>query len=349
MARFCRLIMHFMDVPRAFKMITIVLTMLVLYRLLHYIQVRNIASDAEPSKPLIILVWHWPFGSSFKLSGDVCFDLYGIRDCLLTEDRAMYTEADVVVFHHRELQNKRSSLPEEERPSNQKWVWVSLESPSATSDVKKFNGIFNWTMTYRQDSDIFMPYGELCESQIVEFSIPNKTSVASWVVSNYNTKQQRVQFYMELVKFLPVRVFGKMNNNPLCTECLLPTISKDKFYLAFENSVHKDYITEKIWRNSFMAGTVPVVLGPSRKNYENFIPTDSFIHVEDFSSPKGLADFLLALSANETQYQQYFQWRKRYSVKLYTDWKERFCTICNRFSTLPQRKVYHDLNSWFNE
>ena len=28
-------------------------------------------------------------------------------------------------------------------------------------NLKRLNGVFNWTMTYRRDSDIPMPYGEI--------------------------------------------------------------------------------------------------------------------------------------------------------------------------------------------
>ena len=39
-------------------------------------------------------------------------------------------------------------------------------------------------------------------------------------------------------------------------------ISRHKFYLAFENSIHcNDYISEKFWRNALSSGAVPVVYG----------------------------------------------------------------------------------------
>lgn len=65
-----------------------------------------------------------------------------------------------------------------------------------------------------------------------------------------------------------------------------------KFYLAFENSRCNDYITEKFMGNSFENGLVPVVSGPKRDVYEKFAPKDSFIHVDDFSTVKDLADHL---------------------------------------------------------
>ena len=39
-------------------------------------------------------------------------------------------------------------------------------------------------------------------------------------------------------------------------------LAASKFYLAFENSYHcKDYITEKVYKNAFFSGSVPIVWG----------------------------------------------------------------------------------------
>ncbi|XP_005994407.2 alpha-(1,3)-fucosyltransferase 7 [Latimeria chalumnae] len=300
-------------------------------------------------RPLVLLIWDWPFGVALQLNDSVCLKSYGISNCILTDKKSMFGEADAVLFHHREIQGKVTQLPtKQERPMNQKWIWVSLESPSAVKNLEPLNGLFNWTLTYKQDSDIFMPYGELKPGRDSNISIPEKTHLVSWVVSNYNNNQLRAKVSAELSKYLNIDIYGKASNKLLSPEQLLPTISKYKFYLAFENCVHKDYITEKVWRNSFMAGAVPVVLGPSRANYEKYIPADSFIHIEDFISISELATYLQTLSRNEAQYQKYFQWRQTYTVKLYSDWRERFCTVCRKFNNLPQFKIYNDLKGWFN-
>ncbi|KFP92532.1 Alpha-(1,3)-fucosyltransferase 7 [Apaloderma vittatum] len=259
-------------------------------------------------EPLVVLVWEWPSKQVPNISRDICSELYGIAGCRLTMERQLLGRAHVGA------------------PPGQNWVWVSLESPSNTKALAGWNQTFNWVMTYRRDSDIFIPYGKLVPNRSATVNIPTKTNLVSWVISNYRRTQKRAEVYKNLSKYLHVNIYGKANKKPLCKDCLLPTTSKSKFYLAFENSIHQDYITEKLWRNSLMAGTVPVVLGPPRANYEQFVPADSFIHVDDFG----------------------FAWQKRYSVKLYADWRERICTICTVYPSLRRDRVYPDLESWFN-
>ena len=90
-------------------------------------------------------------------------------------------------------------------------------------------------------------------------------------------------------------------------------ISPFKFYLAFENSHHcNEYITEKLWYNSFYVGVVPVVWGGAKQDYLRLAPPKSFIHYEDFKTPQALIHYLNYLDKNDTAYMEYFEWRKQF-------------------------------------
>lgn len=58
------------------------------------------------------------------------------------------------------------------------------------------------------------------------------------------------------------------------------------------------------------SGTVPVMPGSPRENYECFLPLDSFTHLDDFTSAEDLAWYLWELSEDAGRYQRCFQWRK---------------------------------------
>lgn len=55
-----------------------------------------------------------------------------------------------------------------------------------------------------------------------------------------------------------------------------------KFYLAFENSICRDYVTEKLY-NSLLFSTVPIVYGGA--DYDAIgLPPNSYIDVRNFKS-----------------------------------------------------------------
>ncbi|KAI3371963.1 hypothetical protein L3Q82_006693 [Scortum barcoo] len=302
-----------------------------------------------PQRNISILLWHWPFGRSYRLDGDKCQEMYNTSHCFLTDNTSDFSTADVVVFHHYELSRGLSPLPLHlVRPASQRWVWLSLEPPVNNVNLTQLNGLFNWTMSYRRDADISIPYGKTIPGGAepgFQFA-PNRSCLVSWVVSKYRPQQARAVVYQSLKKYIPIEVYGKWNKKPLSDNKLLPTIANCLFYLAFENSESKDYISEKLWRNAFQAGTVPVVLGPSRATYEALAPPNSFIHVADFKSTADMAAYLRRVAADRQVYEKYLQWHHTHRIKTYTDWRERLCQICVKYHSLPVHRVYQDLESW---
>ncbi|KAM8908609.1 LOW QUALITY PROTEIN: 4-galactosyl-N-acetylglucosaminide 3-alpha-L-fucosyltransferase 9-like [Spinachia spinachia] len=119
-----------------------------------------------------------------------------------------------------------------------------------------------------------------------------------------------------------------------------------KFYLSFENSVHSDYITEKFF-NPLTWGSVPVVMGPPRRMYEGHAPAESFIHVEDFPSPKELAERLLSLDQNQTEYMRFFNWRSVFKVKPAPFGVDIACKTCRYLQTHTEYQTFNDLNTWY--
>ncbi|NXT92992.1 FUT3 fucosyltransferase, partial [Anhinga rufa] len=293
-----------------------------------------------------ILLWKWPFGHHFSFKN--CSQFYSTQDCHFTVNRSWSQKADAVIMHHRDVSKDVEELAQLPRPRSQRWIWFNLESPSHSPNLGAMDNLFNLTMSYRRDSDIFTPYGELqLLRQPQPFSIPPKTKLVAWVVSNWKAGSHRVKYYQELKKHITVDIYGKYHL-PLPRDKLLPTVSQYNFYLAFENSQHEDYITEKVWGNALSSGTVPVVLGPPRENYERFLPPDSFIHVDDFASAEDLARYLLELSEDAERYQRYFQWRKWLKPVVWAGWALHVCRACHFLQTTEARyRVVPDLSEWF--
>ncbi|XP_009070488.1 PREDICTED: galactoside 3(4)-L-fucosyltransferase-like [Acanthisitta chloris] len=295
---------------------------------------------------LTILLWSWPFGFRFNFTS--CSELLDIQDCHFTTNRSWSQRANAVIMHHRDVFGDMEHLAQLPRPPTQRWIWLNLESPSHSPNLRAMDNLFNLTMSYRRDSDIFTPYGELqLLRQPQPVNIPPKTKLVAWVISNWKEKSPRVKYYQELRKHIPVDIYGRYHM-PLPRDKLLPTVSQYSFYLAFENSQHEDYITEKVWRNALSSGTIPVVMGPPRKSYERFLPSESFIHVDDFASAADLAQYLQELSKDPKRYQSHFQWRRWMKPVEVTDWAPRFCRACRFLQTTEATyHVVHNLSAWF--
>ncbi|XP_062314308.1 4-galactosyl-N-acetylglucosaminide 3-alpha-L-fucosyltransferase 9-like [Osmerus eperlanus] len=348
-----------MPVTRNVKIIAAIYTVVAFYIYFRNISlcendvdVDHAAQSTDVKKPLVLL-WFWPGGQ-----GDVRFNLkdcgtfFNIDGCVLTDNRSLFDKSDAVIFYHKEINWDLSNMPRSPRPRFQKWIWFNLEPPSHTQKIPGLEKLFNLTMSYRRHADIIVRYDLLGKktNQDSDFVLPRKDKMVCLIVSNKGA-YDRKPYYEELSKHIKLHLFGEFSWSRVKHENYYSTIASCKFYLAFENSVHKDYITENM--NSPLAvGTVPVVSGTSRQNYEEFFPADSFIHVNDYPNAKALAEFLIQLDKNDEMYMQYFNWRKYLTVppQLLTDEKEftlPVCTACDHISRDNGYSVVQDLYKWY--
>lgn len=300
-------------------------------------------------RPVMVLIWLWPFNHTFDLN--LCGSHFNIHGCVLTADRDFHDKADGVLIHHRDIAWDASNLPADPRPPHQKWIWMNSESPSNTARIPGLDGLFNVSLSYRKDADISVPYGALVpvEHQLEDFlySVPSeKSKLACWIVSNYKPEHRRMQYYEQLRKYVQIHVYGDLFEKRVSEDEYRSIISSCKFYLSFENSVHKDYITEKLF-NALELGAVPVVFGPSRQNYERSVPGDAFIHVDDFPSVRALAKHLMLLQRNKALYLRYFRWRRRFRVKTTAYPVENACLACEYVRRNRQYQVITNLYQWY--
>lgn len=329
---------------------------------------QSFASTAEKSSEVTLLIWTHPFSRYRRLPD--CQALYQVSGCTLTDDWRAYPQADAVIIHHREIATNVSELPPEPRPRLQKWIWMNFESPTHSRGLWRFEGVFNLTMTYRTDSDIFVPYGYLIPLRHApqgpkhhrrHHHLPGQALRAPsrphlrprlvvWVISNWSESHARVLLYHQLSHYVQVDVFGRAGRpipGDSGSDSLVRLVSKYQFYLALENSLHTDYITEKLW-NAVLAGAVPVVLGPSRDNYERFLPPEAFIHVDDFATVRELAQYLLLLRRSPARLQRHLDWRRSYRVHQPSFWAEHYCTACVAVRNAKGRTdVVTDIENWF--
>lgn len=68
-------------------------------------------------------------------------------------------------------------------------------------------------------------------------------------------------------------------------------------------------------------------MGAKRSEYERNSPKNSFIHVDDFESPKELAKYLHKLDSNDDLYNEYFKWKGTGEFINTCEERNYFCTF----------------------
>ena len=93
---------------------------------------------------------------AFK-EGHATFKDCEVPTCVVTYNRSRLSEADAVGFHHRDMPRR---LPSRNSP-RQIWFYFVLENPlHVTMNADGYCRVFNWTMSYRRESEIYTPYGK---------------------------------------------------------------------------------------------------------------------------------------------------------------------------------------------
>lgn len=293
-----------------------------------------------------------------------------VDNCIVYTNRSTLPleEYDAIIIHVKELW--MTEMPKLQRRQDQRFIFLSQESPSyLSSKPSNFDGVFNWTMTYKRNSDVQLLYGrvapkqsapktdaELCKlkDEMHDLTRKNfatgKSNLVVWMASHCTTDSLREEYVRELNKSVKVDVYGgcgdltcpRDNKNwlsyPHCYDILE---KKYKFYLSFENSICNDYVTEKFF-NILNYTMVPIVYGGA--NYSAIAPPYSYINALDFT-PQALADYLKLLDRNDTLYNEYFWWKGHYELEsgVHQMSRHAFCDLCQKLNEDKQTKIYEDL------
>ncbi|XP_045613892.1 alpha-(1,3)-fucosyltransferase C isoform X2 [Procambarus clarkii] len=170
----------------------------------------------------------------------------------------------------------------------------------------------------------------------------NKTRVVAWMSSHCPTRSRREEYVTELKRYLQVDTYGRCGDlkcgprHVMGGECwervLQPNYS---FYLAMENAVCDDYITEKLY-NPLVYNLVPVVWGGA--NYSRYLPPHSFIDARHYH-PRELAELLLRLHRDPVAYGRYHMWRAYLRPVLMGS----LCEVCHLVHASTSLHHYQDL------
>lgn len=137
-------------------------------------------------------------------------------------------------------------------------IYYQLESPYHSSAPRQLN----WSATYRRTSTIVTPYEKFVPFRNFT-GLPKapahnyaegKSKMVAMFVSNCNSHNGRLDYARELAKHITVDIYGRCGDHSCprsdAKSCYRMLKKNYKFYLSFENSNCKDYITEKLFWNA---------------------------------------------------------------------------------------------------
>lgn len=222
-----------------------------------------------------------------------------VRNCVFTIDKNLlggdYSLFDAVLFSE-ELTDKH--VKPVKRSNSQLYIFTTVESSYTQPMCEVYSeNFFNWTFTYRLDSDVPWLYyvvtntsgAVIAPSVSVKWKISmepvkpeiagileRKRKTAAWLVSHCRSDSFRDDYLTRLQEHLShyalkIDVYGKCTKNHCPNYNCNDMIKRDyRFYMAFENSLSEDYVTEKIL-HAYNNYAVPVVYGGA--NYSRLIDT----------------------------------------------------------------------------
>ncbi|KAL4713407.1 hypothetical protein ACJJTC_010392 [Scirpophaga incertulas] len=265
-------------------------------------------------------------------------------NCYLSTDKHLLKryqrDFDVVIMDIGVLRLSRwkSILPKKRTPF-QKFIFHSMKSSDESPICNiKADGFFNWTWTYRIDSDILTPFIEVndLEGNIIaprrnvkwaantkQLSVGDlkklykKKKAVAWIPDSCKIKTDRTHFVKSLQKALRDRsldldIFGcYMGTIYNCPEggCMQAIENDYYFYLVHEESLSEDYVTTEVLK-AYHHNTVPIVR--SGADLKFFLPAGSYIDASADHN-KGICDLCAKINDKikfntPTSYDQFRKW-----------------------------------------
>jgi hypothetical protein len=233
-------------------------------------------------------------------------------DWIITIDRKYFSKADAVVFYLPQLHLEIGD--DLEKREGQIWVaWYDQPEENyywlADDEAKE---LFDLRMTYKQEADIIYPKYRI--DHFASFSrqddVERKMDKAFLFLPDQFSGSEQNEYLKELMKYTEIDLFGSFCNNIKLSD--YPGKMSDlyrnyKFIIALENFRDSDYVTE-VFYNPILSGSVPVYWGAP--NIKDYAPgKDCFVNVQQFESPKALADFINECYQDDSLYSKFFEWR----------------------------------------
>ncbi|CAF4761649.1 unnamed protein product [Pieris macdunnoughi] len=377
----CQVFTYIMNLTRSlkpYKHFVHVLLPVCLIFLIQFSQKRIIVKELIRFQPDMKHILVWTNIQALKGDGQTYFTNRKCEytNCYLTRNRNLFGDIryfDLILFNLQDVSVDSEHLPHV-RGQNQRYIFVANNSadnyPICDS---KYDNFFNWTWTYRYDSTIPYRFITVHNTQYEELGShfhwnTNMKPIDEKIKSKFSTKSKAAVIFLdkcksrnkreilvkdlqkELGRFnLTVDIFGECGPRQCRRRTMQPCYWRVKkmyyFYLAFEDSMSADYITQAVL-NAYDNYAVPIVYGGV--HYDKYLPPGSYLNAVNASAAT-LAQTMHDIIANREKYYNYFRWRNHYIISKSTPLDGcDLCQLMNNPVTLKQTSSYENFRKWWN-
>ena len=308
-----------------------------------------------------ILIWNMPdkwndFKFGMGIKAPFIASKCPVVNCELTDDHSTLKSADLVVVN---LDHTYKSFPKDSNNKKTRWSFLIKRSPfHFRKSLSRFNNFFNFSASYTFDSfytSYFYSYSSIYWELNDEFNdnlnvFQQKTGLVAIYLDKCDSFSKRFEYINLMRNSINVSVYGACGNL-LCKslkksssssikdkDCKQKHIYKKyKFYLAFEDSICQDYVTDTLF-DLLSFNIVPVVFD-FKNTYSKYLPKSAYINALDFKTPNELSDYLSKIGKDPVKYNRYFKWKKH--IKSMNS-HGVFCDICIK---LNLEKYFETKNS----
>lgn len=149
---------------------------------------------------------------------------------------------------------------------------------------------------------LYEEYPQLLLPRDPDHALKNPRRFCAFLNSNPKASE-RIAFFDQLSGYRPVDGGGKVRNTlGYCVDDKLAFLQQYKFSIAFENSMHPGYTTEKLMQ-ALVAQTIPIYWGNPLAHLD-FNPK-AYINCHDFGSFAEVIDVVKTIDQDDQLYRQY--------------------------------------------
>ncbi|CAH2087882.1 unnamed protein product [Euphydryas editha] len=300
--------------------------------------------------------------------GQISFFEYNCSyaNCYLTTDKYLinddYTKFEAIIFDVHDLQVWNNNNFPSLRSYKQKYIFYGKESSDDIPICSAFaNKYFNWTWSYKLDSDIVSPFIEVKDfqgnivapkrvvdwetnmtllSEIELVHLKQKKKAMAWINKKCHTRNNRMKFAKRLQRafkenLLDFDIYGCGQLDCRNEKCL-EAIKRDYyFYFAPEDSNTEDYVSAEVI-TAYNQFAVPIVVGGA--NYHKFLPEGSYINAGTTSIDKlvALVEYIIK---NPKIYHSFHRWRNHYIISKAGKFKG-ICEVCEYLNNVSKYGVF---------